>query len=137
MCSRITDVPRVLAAARLPSDLDAGKRRPGDPSTIKFKCLYFQSILIDNFMHLLYPQFPPQRNWTQKTAYCEKKQHIVSLDFSAHPEMEALLSKRVSALGISRSEYICNLIVRDLKTSGTTDENVNSPLKQVLRPLAT
>jgi hypothetical protein len=90
-------------------------------------------------MHVLYPQFPPQRNWTQKTAYCngEKKQHILSLEFSAHPEMEALLSKRVSALGISRSEYICNLIGRDLKASGMTDENLSGPLKQVLRPLAT
>jgi hypothetical protein len=43
--------------------------------------------------------------------------------------MEVLLSKRVSALGISRSEYLCNLIMRDLKTSGRTDENGSGPLK--------
>jgi hypothetical protein len=68
-------------------------------------------------MHVLYPQFPPQRNWKQKVAYGngEKKKYILSLSFSAHPEINALLSKRLSELGISRSEYICNLIMRDLK----------------------
>jgi hypothetical protein len=77
-------------------------------------------------MHVLYPQFPPQPNWKEKIAHGngEKKRHILSLDFSVHPEIEALLSKRVSALGISRSEYICNLIVRDLKASGMADENL-------------
>ena len=30
-------------------------------------------------------------------------------------DIEALLSKRVSELRISRSEYICNMIKRDLK----------------------
>ena len=52
-------------------------------------------------MHVLYPSFPPHRNWKQKVA-CgdgEKKQYTLSLSFTAHPEIEALLAKRVSELG--------------------------------------
>ena len=67
-------------------------------------------------MHVLYPSFPPHQNWKQKVA-CddgEKKQYTLSLSFTAHLEIEALLAKRVSELGISRGEYVCNLIKRDL-----------------------
>ena len=68
-------------------------------------------------MHVLYPHFPPHLNWRQKVASGggEKKQYTVSLSFTAHPEIEALLAKRVFKQGISRSEYICNLIKRNLK----------------------
>lgn len=54
----------------------------------------------------------------------KKKQarNYVSLSFSAHPTLEVPLNRRAVELGISRSEFVCKLIERDLIASGLLDE---------------
>jgi hypothetical protein len=50
------------------------------------------------------------------------QRNYVSLSFSAHPSLEAPLNRRSMEMGISRSEFVCKLIERDLIASGLLDE---------------